>query len=452
MLDVPTDERASWISRLSGVEAQMAPRLRSLLNANRNGSPWLETLPPFVSAEGDLGTEPDLVDHQPGDDIGPYRLIRLLGRGGMASVWYAQRNDLLVSRAVALKLPLSRGVQSNFRFAREREIVSRLEHPHIARLYDAGIDAKGHTYVALEYVDGIPITDFCEQRRLSLRERIDLFAQVLGAVQYAHSRLVIHRDLKPSNILVTSAGQVCLLDFGVAKLLGADERDNVELTRAGVVLMTPAYASPEQVVGDPVTPASDIYSLGVILYELLLGVRPYRISRAGRGALEEAILRGDIPLPSAVPMLESTAAVRSTTVRKFRRELRPDLDAILLRALHQRPEQRYVSASAFADDLDSYRQGKPVQAHRPSRWYQSKKFITRHRLAVAGGGAFTLALVAAVVIALWQARNASQQASAAARERDLAIAAKQHREAVDEFLSDLLLEAGGTGKPISVGS
>jgi eukaryotic-like serine/threonine-protein kinase len=221
-------------------------------------------------------------DRSPGDLVGPYRLIRLLGEGGMADVWLAQRADGSIKREVALKLPRLRGDRQDLasRFARECDILAALEHPHIARLYDAGISPDGLPYLAMEYVRGEKLTTWCDEHRLGVPERLALVLQVLDAVQYAHAHQVIHRDIKPSNILVNEAGQVQLLDFGVAKLLAQDEQLTIAYGRA----MTPEYASPELARGDPPEPGSDVYSLGVLLYELLTGCLPYRIKVRGSGA------------------------------------------------------------------------------------------------------------------------------------------------------------------------
>jgi serine/threonine protein kinase len=444
MLDLPPEKREAWMTSLRGEDGASVPRLRELLVCGARQPSWYQTLPNM----GGSRLEP--TDEQPGEEVGPYTLVRLLGRGGMASVWYAKRRDHLVSRGVALKLPLGRGRHLAARFAREREIVARLVHPNIARLYDAGISAQGQAYFALEFVAGTPLNNYCDQYRLGIRERVRLCGQVLDAVQYAHSSLVIHRDLKPSNILVADDGQVRLLDFGVAKLLGGEGADQTELTRVGGIAMTLAYASPEQVAGKTVSTATDIYSLGVLLYELLAGVRPYRVQHAGRGALEEAILRTDIRLPSAVPITAQIAVARSSTPKQVRRDLRGDLDAIILRAMNVQPEQRYTAASAMADDLRRYLDGHPVAARRPSRWYELRKFTWRNRLAVAGVAVASLALVVALGVALRQARLASERAILADRARDNALAAANHRQTVDDFMYDLLLETARTGSALSV--
>ena len=456
MLDLPTEERTGWIKRLTGADALWAPRLLEMLRGYHTSerAEWLDTLPKF-----DEFTDPyakplpleDLPCEPPGAEIGPYRLVRLLGRGGMGDVWYAERSDGLVRRGIALKLP--RGLNADEvlagRFAREREILAGLVHPHIARLYDAGITSDGQAYLALEYLEGQPLDVYCDSRCLDLEARIKLFRQVLDAVQYAHSRLVIHRDLKPNNILVTTDGEARLLDFGVAKLLDSDAGEALELTRMGGPGMTLKYASPEQVRGESVSTATDIYSLGIILCELLAGAPPYRLKRDSRGALEEAILGGDLRLPSSLSN-DSAAAVRSSTQRKLRRALQGDLDAILLKMLDRQPEQRYATVAAVNDDLMRLAEGNTVQAHRSSRWYWLRKFVARNRLIVSSATLAAAALLIGAALAIWQAGEARRQARLANAQSNRAQAAAQHREAVDEFMSDLLLDAGRAGKPVSI--
>ena len=266
---------------------------------------------------------------------------------------------------MALKLPML-GLRRSMlveRFARERDILGALVHPHIARLYDAGITDDGQPYMALEVVEGTSLGSYCDERRLGAAERLALAMQVLDAVQYAHTRLVIHRDLKPSNILVTEDGQVRLLDFGVAKLLAAEGgAERTQLTRLAGQAFTPDYASPEQVRGDHLSTASDVYSLGVVLYELLCGQRPYKLKLSSSAAqLEQAILEAEARPPSSRVDAEAATA-RNTTVPKLRRALRGELDTIVLKALKKKPEERYGTVAALADDLRRYREGEPVLA------------------------------------------------------------------------------------------
>jgi serine/threonine-protein kinase len=281
----------------------------------------------------------------------------------MGVVWLAERADGLFKRPVALKLPHP-GPQARQlveRFAREREILAALDHPHIARLYDAGVSAQGQPSLAIEYVEGERLDTWCDRQRLGLAERVRLFIDVLHAVQYAHGRLVVHRDLKPANILVTREAGVKLLDFGIARLLGDPASDQTTITQIGGLALTPDYASPEQITGSPIGVASDIYSLGVVLYELLLGRRPYKLQRQSRGALEDAIVAVDVTRPSEVAIEDAVAEQRASDPARLRRQLKGELDTILLAALAKAPAARFETCSAFADDLQRYLDGRPVR-------------------------------------------------------------------------------------------
>jgi eukaryotic-like serine/threonine-protein kinase len=333
-------------------------------------------------------------DRSPGDLVGPYRLIRLLGEGGMAEVWLAQRADGSIKRAVALKLPRLRGDRQDLasRFARECDILAALEHPHIARLYDAGISPDGLPYLAMEYVRGEKLTTWCDEHRLGVSERLELVLQVLDAVQYAHAHQVIHRDIKPSNILVNEAGQVQLLDFGVAKLLAQDEQLTIAYGRA----MTPDYASPELARGDPPEPGSDVYSLGILLYELLTGCLPYRIKARGSGAqLEQAIIAAEV-LPPSTQLAPEAGAARGTTQEKLARRLRGDLDAIVLKALAKEPAERYDGASSMSEDVQRYLHGTPVKARSAPLHYRVSKFLKRNKAVVWLSAIAVIAVLVAI--------------------------------------------------------
>ena len=352
-----------------------------------------------------------------GKQFGPYRALSLLGHGGMGSVWLAERVDGLFTRRVALKLvhPALLGRAIAERLAREREIVGSLDHPHIARLFDAGFAADGQPYLALEYVAGTPFTTYCDEHRLPLRARLELFQQVLSAVQYAHAHLVIHRDIKPSNILVTSEGTVHLLDFGIAKLLTEGTARETELTQVGGRALTPEYAAPEQILGAPITTAADVYALGVMLYELLTGERPYRLKRDSRGALEEAILQVDPVAPSRAALGAAAAAARATTPRKLAKSLNGDLDTIALKALKKAPLERYATANAFGEDIARYLSGNVVLARPDSIAYRTRKFVRRHRMAIAAGGILLLTLAGGLAATTYEAAVASGQRDEAFR-------------------------------------
>ena len=329
---------------------------------------FLNTLPRMGgSANSDARLLSDLAA---GALVGPYRLISELGQGGMGVVWLAQRADGEVKRPVALKLPIislhNRTLAD--RFTRERDILAQLTHPRIARLYDAGVTDRGQPYLALEYVEGEKIISYCDTRRLGVKARLQLFLQVLGAAQDAHTNLIVHRDLKPANILVTKEGDVRLLDFGIAKLLTDGEANETEITRMGGSALTPDYASPEQIAGSTVTTASDVYSLGVILYELLTGGRPYKLKRDTRSGLEDAILAAEPARPSQTAAGDSTARARGVTAKRLARNLKGDLDTIVLKALSKQPAQRYATADAFAQDIERYLGGEAVLAQPESTW------------------------------------------------------------------------------------
>jgi serine/threonine protein kinase/TolB-like protein len=390
--------RRRWLEELAPEHRELEPALRQALlpaDDTRSGPIQLDTLPKIDAGDQTAATS----GLQPGARVGPYQLVRPLGAGGMAEVWLAQRADGAFKREVALKLPMLSRMRRDLaqRFAHERDILAALEHVNIARFYDAGVSPDGLPYLAMEYVPGEPLTAWCDAHQLGLRERIKLFLQVLDAVQYAHARQVIHRDLKPSNILVTESGQVRLLDFGVAKLL-AEQDEHTQLTQLYGRALTPDYASPELVRGEAVDTVSDIYSLGVVLYELLTGSRPYRIKASGSvEQLKQAIAMARIEPPSTKLAPEAGPA-RGTTQDKLARRLRGDLDAIVLKALSGDPQRRYASTAALADDLQRYLSGEPVEARPDSLLYRAGKFALRHRTAAATAAAASLAVLVAVAL------------------------------------------------------
>jgi eukaryotic-like serine/threonine-protein kinase len=397
-LPLDTAARHAWLEGLPLEHLALAPALRAALlpeEAQAVEQRALTTLPKLAGA--DESNAPATSGLQPGAYVGPYELLRLLGAGGMAEVWLARRADGAFKREIALKLPMLARVQSGLepRFARERDILASLEHPHIARLYDAGVDPKGLPYLSMEYVQGEPLTLWCDTQRLGTPERLRLFLQILEAVQYAHEKQVIHRDLKPSNILVTQSGQVRLLDFGVASLLAAEETQHTSLTGVYGRALTPDYASPELLRGDPIDARSDIYALGVLLYELLTGTRPYRLRHAASiGLLDQAIAALEVRKPSA--QLEQTATADGARTALAARQLRGDLDAIALKALARDPAQRYPSAAALADDLRRHLEGKPVRAQAPRIAYRLRKFLLRNRVLAGVSAVAVIAILASL--------------------------------------------------------
>jgi len=421
-LDMTRLEREAWLDALQaegGEQATLGESLRLLLatRASRETADLLERGVAFV---------PPRTGPAAGDLIGPYRLVSELGRGGMSWVWLAERSDGSLARQVALKLPhvgWAPGLAERFR--RERQILASLEHPHIARLYDAGVDDLGRPWMALERVQGRPIDAYCREQGLAPRARLALMLQVVQAVAFAHGRLVVHRDLKPANILVTAAGEVRLLDFGIAKLLQGDPSagdgdqagaaaapaespaTELELTRAGARVLTPAYAAPEQIAGGAIGTATDIFALGVLLYELLAGVRPFH---GAPHELERAVLHEDPPRPPSLPA---------------------DLGTVILKALKKAPAERYASADALHDDLARWLAGEPVRALPDSAAYRMRKFVGRHRVGVAVSAAAVGVVCAAALVSLRQAQRAEE---AAARARAEARTA----EAVQAFLEELL--------------
>ncbi|HEX8415043.1 MAG TPA: serine/threonine-protein kinase [Sphingomicrobium sp.] len=440
-LDLEPAARSAWLDRQAMMRPELGGPLRGLLAAHATSgtADVLAKLPEIDSA---AGAEPaPNVGLAAGEQVGPYRLERLLGSGGMADVWLAERSDGAFARRVALKLPRINVLRRDLalRFARERDILARLENPHIARFYDAGLAEGDLPYLAMEFVDGRPINEECDARRLDVGARLRLFAQVVDAVQYAHANLVIHRDLKPTNILVTADGQVRLLDFGIAKLLVGDGgAAETQLTQVGSRMLTPDYASPEQVKGEPLTISSDVYSLGVVLYELLSGQRPYRLKLKSIAQVEQAIVLTEPAKPSASIGGEAAAYSRSTTPRKLARRLAGDLDTIVLKALAKSPADRYATTAELAEDLRRHVAGEPVRA-RPASWrYRAGKFIARNALASAAAAVVSLALLAAASVSLWQARQAREQAQLAGEQTQLARAQAARAEEVKKFVLSVL--------------
>ena len=389
-LDLAPADQESWLAALAPEHQRHAGALRQMLaQAALSNNDLLESMPKLAGDESVA---------QADDRVGPYKLLHEIGRGGMGSVWLASRADGAYKRQVALKLPrLSWGAGLAERMAREREIGMLLEHPNIARLYDAGIDERGRPFLALEFIDGQPIDAWCEAKSLTVRDRLQLFIQVVGAVAYAHGRLVVHRDLKPSNVLVTADGQVHLLDFGIAKLLQEAAPGMPGLTQEQGRVLTPHYASPEQVAGDAITVQSDVYSLGVLLYELLTGTLPIAPRRDTLGAVEDAILQGGAPLAS------SRAADRVTA-----KALRGEVDAILAKAMQREPARRYATADMLGLDITRHLNGETVTARPDSAVYRLRKAVRRHWLGVSAVAAVVVAVLSGSGIAVVQAQRAAR--------------------------------------------
>jgi len=426
LLELEPDERAPRLAALVATEPEMADELQRLLTLDAQRADFLRDPLPLDQ----LGSDSERT-LQPGARIGPYHLIRVLGEGGMGTVWLAARADGLYQREVALKLLRTEGAAHNLRarFGRERQILAQLSHPNIARLFDAGVDAQDQPYLALEYVEGETLTDYAQRRGLDVATRIALFLQVCAAVAYAHGRLVVHRDLKPSNILVTAEGGVRLLDFGIAKLLDREAiTGQTELTRFGGRAYTLHYAAPEQIRGEAISTQTDVYALGVVLYELLAGQRPYRLQRGSAAELEEAILLAEVRRPSQavtrrddVHTGEHGASLDARAARALARQLTGDLDNILLKALRKPPDERYASVEAFAKDLQRHLDGRPVSA-RPDRFgYRAAKFLRRNALGVTLGSAALLLLLGGAALVFWQGQRALTEAQRAQAMQDFML-------------------------------
>lgn len=420
LTELPVEQRAAFIERVSANDASLRDELESLRRAHEVGTGPLDAAPKLLIDGSDRDADAAEINLH----VGPYRLLRPIGEGGMGSVWLAERADGVLKRTVALKRPHVSWVGTLAeRMAQERDILAALEHPHIARLYDAGVTSDGRPYLALEYIEGVPITDYCDRHRLSIQQRLRLFLQVLDAVRYAHAHLVIHRDIKPSNILVSADAQAHLLDFGIAKLVN-QEVPGGSVTQLGSRMMTPNYASPEHIAGLNVSTASDTYSLGVLLAELLSGSRPYQLKQDSRGALEAAILETEPLLPSRNVKPEAAPA-RSVSPAALTRLLRGDLDKIVSKALNKAPEDRYATVDLFAQDISRHLNGEAILAQRGSAWYYAGKFLRRHKLAVGSAATVLLAIIVGFVMAVWQYHRAETEA--------------QTSRAVEEFLKDVFL-------------
>jgi eukaryotic-like serine/threonine-protein kinase len=439
-LDCEPGRRAAFLDSACAGDASLRGEIESLLSSYDKGS-FTET-PAF--AEGIKLLEENEERSHTGQDIGPYRVIRKIGQGGMGAVYLAARADQAFQKEVAIKL-IKRGQDTEDviqRFRSERQILASLDHPNITRLLDGGTTEDGLPYFVMEYIQGEPIDIYCDSHKLDITHRLMLFQSVCSAVHFAHQHLVIHRDIKPGNILVTSEGVPRLLDFGIAKLLAADpyvSDRTITLARR----MTPQSASPEQVRGGNITTATDVYSLGVLLYKLLTGHSPYRLAGRSSEEIERAICEEDPEKPSVViDRTEESAAGRAITPQsvsetresapdKSRRRLRGDLDNIVLMALRKEPQRRYASVQQFSDDIRRHLEGLPVLAHRDTPAYRSAKFVGRHKTGVAAVALIFLSLTAGIVGTLRQARIAAD-------ERDRTRIEKAKADRINAFLQDML--------------
>jgi len=451
----PESERALFLEESCAGDAELRREVESLLrHAGSAADAFESSALEWTEVLSLVESERSRADHDDelGTRIGPYRLIEKIGSGGMGNVYRAVRDDREFEQTVAIKR-IKRGLDTDEildRFRRERQVLANLIHPNIARLLDGGSTGDGRPYLVLEYVEGKRIDDYCDERRLTVSQRLELFRVVCDAVQFAHRNLVIHRDLKPGNILVELTEQdarprplsrgergVKIIDFGIAKLLSPEEPDaTLSMTTERGPRLTPAYASPEQATGGTVTTSSDVYALGVILYELLTGVRPYRIEGASQREAER-IIRESPPKSVRAALeehgdgLKRVCAARSTDAARLRRELAGDLEKVLLKALQKDPGRRYASVEAFSDDLLRVLEGRPVRARRDSAAYRLRKFVGRNRVGVSAAAALVILLAAATVVS-----TASFFGAREARRR--AEHQTQTAQAINAFLTDML--------------
>jgi serine/threonine protein kinase/tetratricopeptide (TPR) repeat protein len=425
-MDLPTAERSAWLARETQGDDALRSEVESLITISETAEARLEAgAAAFMEADdSDASLE--------GQRLGAYHVRQRVGVGGMGAVYEAVRADDQYHQRVAIKV-VQRGLASDIsllRFRRERQILANLAHPNIATLLDGGVTSDGRPFLVMEYVEGEPITRWCDARRLGVRDRIALVIQVCAAAAHAHKNLVVHRDVKPANILVTPDGTVKLLDFGIAKLITSDGGDDgMPATRAEARAFTPEYASPEQINGNALNTASDVYSLGVVLFELLAGRRPFVIR--GTSELAHAVLNADVPPPSTVVTDDAATDRGDTDATRLSRRLRGELDLIALTALRREPERRYASVDALADDLRRYLDGFPISARRDSRRYRLAKFVRRNRAMVAVGAIAVVAVATGAVTALVQAHEARV-------ERDLALFEQRRATQVASFLQGLL--------------
>lgn len=461
-LDTEPESRSAYLDSACGDDLHLRAEIESLLASHENSD--------LTSAAFDDGMK--LLEHRASQlredsRIGPYRVLREIGYGGMGSVYLAARADDAYRKLVAIKI-IRRGLDTDDiiqRFRSERQILASLEHPNITRLLDAGSTDDGLPYFVMEYIDGEPIDQYCDTRKLNTTERLKLFQSVCAAVHYAHQNLVIHRDIKPGNVLVTKGGTPRLLDFGVAKLLTQGASDT---TVTVVRRLTPEYASPEQVRGDTITTASDVYSLGVLLYRLLTGHSPYRVSARSATGMERAVCDEEPERPSAVIPRRASQATRDTaaamapvpalalpkdlgdfaqsgnpevqmmpsdtregTPDKLRRRIEGDLDNIILKALRKEPQRRYASAEQLSEDITRHLSNLPVIARPDTRGYRTAKFVQRHLAGVVAAAIVFLSLTGGIATALWQAHIAKQQ-------RDRAHLEQAKADRIKSFMTDML--------------
>jgi eukaryotic-like serine/threonine-protein kinase len=428
-----TSERASWLKSRCGEDNELYQEISSLLVAHFSSNEFLEHSALEESTQV-MGGQVESI--WVGRVLGNWRIDRLIHQGGMGSVFLASRMEGGFEQVAALKVIRAEMANDLMleRFARERQVLARLDHPNISRILDGGMTDNGVPWLVMEYVDGMPVDAWCDSRQATLTERLELFEQICDAVSYAHQQLIIHRDIKPDNILVNQQGLPKLLDFGIAKLMKSEGEDGQQTVTSQRIL-TPAYASPEQFRGGAVGTASDVYSLGMLLYELLAGALPYKIDTSESIVAIDRLICLELPAPPSHKLRRSmpadsvraVAANRQLTPDQLRRELKGDLDIILLKALRKEPERRYASVDALREDLRRYRQGLPVSARPDTAAYRASRFLRRHWLGVGATAAVIVALMIGLAAALMQTEQLRNE-----RDRTLQV---------NRFLQDILIEA-----------
>lgn len=438
-VDLDTARRCAFLEAACADRPELGDRVEEMVRALGSGEDPISEAVAAAAQEYEQAGAPSLV----GARLGPYRVVAEVGRGGMGSVYRAVRDDGEYEADVAVKVIRGAAVDEALflRFQAERRILAGLRHPNIASLLDAGTTPDGLPYMVMELVEGTPITRYCDDRRLSLDDRLNLFLQVCDAVHFSHRNLVVHRDLKPSNILVTDDGVPKLVDFGVAKLLEEGLGDEMTQTMAHQAVLTPAYASPEQLANEPVTVATDVYGLGLVLYELLAGRRAQRFTSRSPADLDRVIRQVDPPTLRSAALeagLEEVARLRHCSPRRLARTLSGDIATVVAKAVRKEPARRYTSVVEFAQDVEAAARGRPVSARPDTLGYRLARFASRNRAGVLGGGVLAATVVVLMTLIVVQAREAR-------RERDLA----ERRRAVAAEVSDFLVQAFGTaGAPL----
>lgn len=454
MLGRAEGDRLDWLEENTRDDPTLAEEVQKLLRLDHESDYFLgETVSDFLEPIK-LLLDSDVTDKEftfpEGTRIGPWRIEKLIGKGGIGQVYLAERDDGIYTKKVALKC-IKRGMDSEVilqRFRYERQILASLQHPNIATLFDGGLTADGRPYLVMEFVDGIPIDQYCDNLKLGISERLKLFQDVCRAVNYAHRNLVVHRDLKPSNILVTGQGTVKLLDFGIAKLLDKETHGQI-LTQTMMPVMTPVYAAPEQIRGETVTTAADVYALGVIIYELMTGKRPCDFSSGSSLEVIQAVLYQE-PDSSSVAVkkmlkqknesrdvraIEQISSERGLNPERLYQKLRGDIDMIVMKALHKEPDRRYTSAETFLEDINRHLSGLPISARPDKPAYRLQKYIRRHWFGVATAVAFVLFFAGFLAV---HTNRVTQERNLAFVERDIAKTERDKANEVAVFLEELL--------------